>query len=200
MDLLNNLTERFKNSSIVRAFENEEAKELLARRKEWAEQIAKAAEEWQKVSPPLIAAEKGALESLQQAKQRAQEVIRKAEETYQKANRERSEANFRRDRETSAAEVNLRNTASPKIYQFSRKLEERRKNLSIENEWGRVNGASVVVATTAGSIQAAALRINRIICDELPKLALEPLTEEELELRFRELEQSIPPIQMIPIR
>jgi hypothetical protein len=103
---------------------------LLNQRKEWAEQVRKAEEEHQKVSRVLWAAEAEARDEVERTEQRAAEMIRKSKQAFFEKQHERQKADEKRHRELMPALGNLRRTASPKIYQFSKMLEDRRRTIA----------------------------------------------------------------------
>jgi hypothetical protein len=57
-----------------------------------------------------------------------------------------------------------------------------------------INGQLTVTHSSAASMQKAVAKLNEILCRELKSLELQPLSEDELELKLNELQDSIPEV------
>jgi hypothetical protein len=176
-----------------------EADDRLTQRKSWAAEIQRAEDEHRKVSPALWAEENKLREALEREQREAEARIKKAKAVYWEAQRARQKADEQRDAIVGPASASLRASASEKIYEFAKRLEQRRHESSFpEREWARdpVTGREVVVKSTLASLQIAVKRINEILRDDLRVVELEPLSDEELDERLNALEGSIPEIVM----
>jgi hypothetical protein len=196
------LTGTQEGQAVAAATAAKEEDRRLAEREGWARQIRIANEQYEKLSPPLIATEQRTAQALEETKKKAADMIRDAERIHTEAKRARQKAGEDRDRDTLPAQAHLRRTASPKIIEFARELETRRRTLSVNNEWGRVAASSTgegVIASSADSVKAIVVRINEILCSEIARLELEPVSDEELEERFEALRRSIPQVEMRPV-
>jgi len=70
-----------------------------------------------------------------------------------------------------------------------------RGSFQLSEQMGQApNGQIVVVQSNSRAMQIAALRICRILCDELPQLRLQALNDDELTEAIDSLRQSIPPV------
>jgi hypothetical protein len=174
--------------------------QLLEERKIAAEEIREARERYELESSPLLEDEKRAADELDDAKKKAERMVATAKERLLSAQRRRQAAEDKRDAIIRSGETRLRATRSPRIPEFFNALDERRKSLRASEEWGTSKaGGQIPVASTANSVKAATLRILTIMRDELRALELEPLNDDELTARFRELEETIPRIEMRPL-
>jgi len=174
----------------------------LLQRKEWAKARADALAKWEKVHGALETAEKAALENLEIAQRKAREMVSAAMEAWQDISAKRQRAQQQRDGVVAPAEAELRATASPRIRDLVDRLERRRRNLDVRNEyeWDRQNGGDRAVATNAESVKEVALHIARILQQDIRELELAPLSEIELDKKIAEIEADIPEPEMRPIR
>jgi hypothetical protein len=192
MESLNSIMSWLKTPAGKRVLENQERVDIETKRREWAAAIQAAEEKFAKVSPALSSAEKAAASRLEKIKKDAAQAIAEAEKAYDAAFRERQKAIAERDQIVNPLTVSLRETANPKIPELADRLERQRRNFFPEWE-GEPNHA---VRSTQRSIERAVVRINEIILHDLPNLELEILTDQEIDLRLQELEESIPEIKM----
>jgi hypothetical protein len=168
-----------------------------AERIEWANSKSSKEEDFNKILPGLLNSEAKALQHLEAVKRRAAEMIAEAERPYQHATQERQNVCAKHERLIAALDNNLIRTADPRIDLFARELEAMRNSLTVSEQIGpSVSGQTIVTHSNAASCQAAAIKINRIICDELPRLKLQPLGDDELTAALQALRESIPKIKM----
>ena len=171
--------------------------DLRIQRKFWAEAIQQAEAEHKKVHPALWQTECQARANIDSVKQKAAEMIKAAQAEYQGAQRARQKIDEKRDAVAGPCRINLQATQSPKIREFAERLEKRRRTTTSDREWGRdATGREVCIASTWLSVKAAADRIGQILCHELRKVELEALTDDELDARLQDLEDSIPAPKM----
>ena len=135
------------------------------------------------------------LQKLEAVKKRAAEMIAEAERPYQQAVQDRSNACAQHDRVIATLEYDLCRTASPSIDKFAEELEQIRRSLTLSEQIGTTaNGRQIVTHSNAPSMQRAAVRIAEILCRELPRLKLEPLTDDELAEALQALRESVPKV------
>jgi hypothetical protein len=202
--MLQSLVERFTGPRVeafIKRVEQDEKATVLEQRKVSAAQKAAAQKTLDQESPAFRRVIEAVDRDRESVKKRHAEELAQLDKRLEPAQRDLTSLEMRCRRIIDGADYYLASTADPKIKQFQKELEERRGSLSPEAQSGKsFQGKLVITHSTHESVNAAVDRINRIICDDLKKLALQPLSEIELSEALEDLRQSIPAIVMKPVR
>jgi hypothetical protein len=123
---------------------------LLEKRKQWANEIKSVGEKFQTVLPGLLKNEAKLNQEREDLIKRHREELLQLNRRFDAAREERAQASAERDRLVEPAERNLRTTASPKIDEFWRALDRRRRELgSGDRELGNAtDGRHIVLRST----------------------------------------------------
>lgn len=169
----------------------------LDQRIAWADQIKEIDDDYKRKHFALVEAEQRAKSALDSLEEEFSARLKNAAKALQAAQRARWEATEAYQQRTGPLLRNLRSTASSgRISQFRKELEDLRKAMEPQIEYSSNSSFKRPVRSTAASVRRAVDVVNRIIVDSLPIVEIEPLSDEELELRLSDLKTSIPKITM----